>query len=87
MALVGFLSVLMVSTLRFSSFKEIGTRSRSMRTVIIVVGFAMLVVLYSRHVLLALATGYILYGLLARAVGIFRRRSEVSKPKVHAKEI
>jgi CDP-diacylglycerol--serine O-phosphatidyltransferase len=87
MALVGFLSVLMVSTLRFSSFKEIGTRSRSMRTVIIVVGFAMLIVLYSRHVLLALATGYILYGLLARAVGIFRRRSEVSKPKVHAKEI
>jgi CDP-diacylglycerol---serine O-phosphatidyltransferase len=87
MVLVGFLSVLMVSTLRFSSFKEVGTRSRSMRTVIIVVGFAMLVVLYSRHVLLALATGYILYGLLARAVGIFRRRSEVSKPKVHAKEI
>lgn len=87
MALVGLLSVLMVSTLRFSSFKEIGTRSRSMRTVILVLAFCMLVVLYSRHVLLALATGYILYGLLSRAVGMFRRRSELSKSKIQAKQV
>ena len=87
MALVGFLSVLMVSTIRFSSFKEIGTRSRSMRTVILVVGFFMLLVLYSRHVLLGLATGYILYGLLSRAVGMFRRRPDLSKSKIQAKEI
>jgi CDP-diacylglycerol--serine O-phosphatidyltransferase len=84
---VGFLSVLMVSTIRFSSFKEIGTRSRSMRTVILVVGFFMLLVLYSRHVLLGLATGYILYGLLSRAVGMFRRRPDLSKSKIQAKEI
>jgi CDP-diacylglycerol--serine O-phosphatidyltransferase len=87
MALVGFLSVLMVSTIRFSSFKEIGTRSRSMRTIILVVGFFMLIVLYSRHVLLGLATGYILYGLLSRAVGMFRRRPDLSKSKIQAKEI
>jgi CDP-diacylglycerol--serine O-phosphatidyltransferase len=79
MALVGFLSVLMVSTLRFSSFKDIGTRSRSMRTIILAVAFLMLVVLYSRHVLLGLASAYILYGLLARAFGMFRRHSDVSK--------
>jgi CDP-diacylglycerol--serine O-phosphatidyltransferase len=87
MALVGFLSVLMVSTIRFSSFKEIGTRSRSTRTVIIVVGFFMLLVLYSRQVLLGLATGYILYGLLSRVLGMFRRRPDLSKSKIHAKEI
>lgn len=78
MALVGFLSVLMVSTLRFSSFKEIGTRSRSMRTIILAVAFLMLVVLYSRHVLLGLASAYILYGLISRAFGMFRRRSDVT---------
>ncbi len=36
MLLVGFLSVLMVSTLRFSSFKTVGTRRRSMRTIMLV---------------------------------------------------
>ena len=35
MALVGFLSVLMISTWRFSSFKTVGTRVRSMRTIIL----------------------------------------------------
>ena len=35
MVLVGLLSLMMVSTLRFSSFKTIGTRTRSMRTIIL----------------------------------------------------
>lgn len=86
MALVGFLSVLMVSTLRFSSFKEIGTRSRSMRTIILALAFLVLVVLYSRHVLLGLASAYILYGLLSRGFGMLRRRSDVSK-SVQTKQI
>jgi CDP-diacylglycerol---serine O-phosphatidyltransferase len=85
MTLVGFLSVLMISTMRFSSFKEIGTRSRSMRTVILAVAFLMLVVLYSRHVLLGLASAYILYGLLSRTFGMFRRRSDVKS--VQTKQI
>lgn len=82
MTLVGFLSVLMVSTLRFSSFKTVGTRSRSMRTVILVVAFGMLVFLYSRYVLLALVISYILYGLLSRVVSMFRRRPELVESKV-----
>src|SRR5687768_2163974 len=62
MILVGFLSVLMVSTLRFSSFKTVGTRSRGMRTIILTVGIGTLIFLYSRYVLLALVVGYILNG-------------------------
>jgi CDP-diacylglycerol--serine O-phosphatidyltransferase len=85
MALVGFLSVLMVSTLRFSSFKEIGTRSRSMRTIILALAFLVLVVLYSRHVLLGLASAYILYGLLSRGFAMLRRRSDVKS--VQTKQI
>ena len=82
MTLVGFLSVLMVSTLRFSSFKTVGTKSRSMRTIILAVAVGMLIFLYSRHVLLILAIVYILNGLLSRVVGLFRRRSEPTEAGV-----
>lgn len=82
MALMGFLSVLMVSTLRFSSFKTLGTRSRSMRTIILAVAVGMLIFLYSRYVLLALVILYILNGLVSRLFGMFRRRSELTEPSV-----
>lgn len=79
MALVGVISVLMVSTLKFSSFKTIGTRIRSMRVIILAVAVGMLIFLFSQYVLLAIAVGYILHGLLSRLVGVFRRRSEVGE--------
>lgn len=83
MVLVGLLSVLMVSTLKFPSFKSVGTtRSRSTRTIILAVGIGMLILLYSRYVLLVLAAGYILHGLLSRLFGMFRRRSELSEANV-----
>jgi CDP-diacylglycerol--serine O-phosphatidyltransferase len=85
MALVGLLSVLMVSTLRFSSFKTVGTRSRGMRTIILAVAVGMLIFLYSRYVLLLLVIGYILHGLLSRLVGVFRRRSESGEATSQAK--
>jgi len=85
MALVGVLSLLMISTLRFSSFKTVGTRSRSMRTIILAVAVGMLMFLYSRYVLLALVVTYILHGLLSRIVLGFRRRSDLSDAKVQAK--
>ena len=76
MALVGLLSVLMVSTLRFSSFKGVGNRPRGMRTIILAVAVGTIIFLYSRYVLLALAAGYILHGLLSRLIGMFRRRTD-----------
>lgn len=76
MILVGFLSVLMVSTWRFSSFKTVGTRVRSMRVVILALSIGMLIFLYSQYVLLAIVVSYILHGLLSRMVSIFWRRSE-----------
>lgn len=86
MALVGLLGVLMVSTLRFSSFKTVGTRSRSMRTIILAVGIGMLIFLYSRYVLLAIVIGYILNGLLARVFGLFRRRTEPGEAGVQVNQ-
>jgi len=87
MTLVGLLSLLMVSTLRFTSFKTVGTRRRSMRTIILGVAIGMLIVLYSRHVLLFLVVSYILYGLLSRVVGVFRKRPELSETKIEAEQM
>lgn len=82
MLLVGVLSVMMVSTLRFSSFKTVGTRSRSMRTIIFALAIATLIVLYSQYVLLGIVLAYILHGLLSRVFSMFWRRSEQTEPKL-----
>lgn len=82
MILVGLLSFMMVSTLRFSSFKTVGTRSRSMRPIILALAIGMLIFLYSRYVLLAIVVMYILYGLLSRVVSVFWRRSDSAETKI-----
>ena len=82
MVLVGFLSVMMVSTWRFSSFKAVGTSVRSMRTIIFALSVLMLIFLYSQYVLLAIVITYILHGLVSRMVGIFWRRNESSEAKI-----
>jgi CDP-diacylglycerol---serine O-phosphatidyltransferase len=87
MLLVGLLSLLMVSTLRFSSFKTVGTRSRSMRTIIYVLAVGCLIVLYSQYVLLGIVLAYVLHGLLARVLGVFWRRGELSEAKIEANPV
>lgn len=87
MVLVGFLSVMMVSTLRFSSFKTVGTRRGSMRTIILVLSVGMLIFLFSRYVLLAIVICYILLGLGSRLVGIFWRRGEPAEAKIEANPV
>ena len=85
MTLVGFLSVMMVSTWRFSSFKTVGMRVRSMRIIILVLSVGMLIFLFSQYVLLAIVVGYILHGLLSR---IFWRRGEAkAEAKLEAKPV
>jgi len=86
MLLVGLLSVMMVSTLRFSSFKTVGTRSRSMRTVILILAIGMLIALYSQYVLLALVVAYILHGLLSRLFSMFWRRGD-AESKLESKSV
>jgi CDP-diacylglycerol--serine O-phosphatidyltransferase len=87
MTLVGVLGILMVSTLRFSSFKTVGTRRRGMRTMILAgAALGMLIFLYSRYVLLALVIGYILHGLLSRVFGMFRRRPDLNEAGVPANQ-
>lgn len=75
MCAVALLSALMVSTVRYSSFKSLGTGRRSTRLVILgIAAIGMLVWLFSRYVLITFVTLYILHGLLMRAVGMLRHR-------------
>lgn len=75
MVLMGFLSLLMVSTLRFTSFKSVGTGRRNARLVIAVIGLVGLIYLYSQWVLLILVVGYVVHGLLSRGLTSLSRRS------------
>jgi CDP-diacylglycerol---serine O-phosphatidyltransferase len=84
--LLGLLSILMVSTLRFSSFKTVGTKSRSMRTIIVALGVGMLIFLFSRYVLLTIVIAYILHGLLSRMANLFRRRPDLTGSNQPANE-
>ena len=75
MVLMGFLSLLMVSTLRFTSFKSVGTGRRNARLVIAMIALTGLIYLYSHWVLLVLVIGYVVHGLLSRGLTSLGRRS------------
>jgi hypothetical protein len=66
----------MVSTLKFSSFKTVGARVRSMRMIILGVAMGALIYLYSRWVLVILVTLYILHGLVSRIGASLRPHRE-----------
>src|SRR6185503_759390 len=69
MVLVAFLSILMVSTIRFTSFKSVGAGRRlSPRLVIMFIALAGLIFLYSQCVLLGLVVAYIVHGLMLRGI-------------------
>lgn len=73
--LVAVLGGLMVSTVRYSSFKTVGGTSRSTRTAILLVAATgMLLFLFSHEVLLILAAAYVLHGPVLKLVSYFRRR-------------
>lgn len=83
---VTLVALLMVSTWRYPSFKQINvSKPRSPLVVLIVGGTALLIWLWSRPVLLILATTYTLSGILLRVGGIIRRRKR-SRPAAQLPE-
>src|SRR6266852_3527426 len=84
MVLVALLSVLMVSTLRFTSFKSVGVGRRNARLVISMIALAGMIYLYSRWVLLLLVVAYVVHGLLSRVLfSLIRRSPERQSAEVH----
>jgi CDP-diacylglycerol--serine O-phosphatidyltransferase len=80
MVLMAFLALLMVSTLRFTSFKSVGTGRRNARLVIAMIALVGLIYLYSHWVLLLLVIAYVVHGLLARGLASLSRRSPEKQP-------
>jgi CDP-diacylglycerol--serine O-phosphatidyltransferase len=81
LALLAFLSFLMVSTWRYPSFKEIHmTGPRSPLIVIVAGALILLIWNYSQAVLLAITSLYVATGIAIRAGGIVRRRFRPHPP-------
>lgn len=82
MILIAVLSVLMVSTVKYTSFKNSGTGRRNLYLVLVIAAVGMLIWLYSNYVLLILSGTYVASGIIMYILGIFRRRpaAEFSEP-------
>lgn len=74
MVLIAVLGVLMVSTLRYSSMKTVGTGRRNLYIVLLIAAVGMLVWLYSRWVLLIVSVAYVSHGLFWYAISHLRAR-------------
>jgi CDP-diacylglycerol---serine O-phosphatidyltransferase len=74
MILVACLGVLMVSTLRYSSMKTVGTGRKNLYLLLIIAGIGMLIWLYSRYVLLILSAAYVSHGVLWYVLSLLRHR-------------
>ncbi len=75
MGLVAVLAALMVSTIRYSSFKTLGAGKRStIKVMPLIAAVGMLVWLFSRYVLLAMVLAYVLHGIVFRLAAFFHTR-------------
>jgi len=75
LGLLALLSLLMVSTWRYRSFKDLNLlRPRSPRTVVVLGSLIYLIWNYSQIVLVAMATAYVGSGIVVRVGGVVRRR-------------
>jgi CDP-diacylglycerol--serine O-phosphatidyltransferase len=83
MVLMAFLGLMMVSTVRFTSFKSVGAGRRNARLVIAMIALVGLIYLYSQWVLLILVVGYILHGLFSRGLTSLTRRPDKQSADMH----
>ncbi len=74
MVLIAVLGVLMVSTLRYTSFKSVGSGRGNLYLVLLIAAIGMLMWLYSNYVLLILATLYVSHGVVWYVFSLLRRR-------------
>lgn len=72
MILLPCLGLLMVSTIRYTSFKNTGTGRNNLYLILIIGTIGMFVWLYSHYVLLALAALYVSHGVLWYLLTLFR---------------
>lgn len=80
--LIAILGLLMVSTIRYTSFKTVGTGKLNVYLVLLVAASGMLVWLYSKYILLIFAALYVSHGIIWYVAALFNpRRKEVLEEK------
>jgi CDP-diacylglycerol--serine O-phosphatidyltransferase len=77
MLLLAILGMLMVSTIRYTSFKNIGSGRRNLYLILVIAAVGMSIWLYSRYALLALSVVYVSHGVLWYIFSILRPRRRV----------
>lgn len=83
--LVTGLGLLMVSTIRHTSFKTVGSGRRSVYLMLVIAAVGMLVWLQSRYVLLAIAVAYASHGVVFYLINLLRPRRQ--EQETHEPEI
>ncbi len=81
MILIAILGVLMVSTLRYSSMKTVGTGRRNLYLVLVIAAIGMLMWLYSQYVLLILSAAYVSHGIIWYLLSSIRPRRQTAHPE------
>lgn len=73
------LGLLMVSTIRYSSFKTAGTGRQSIYLILIIAALGMLIYLYSQYMLFGIALAYVSHGIIWYVFSLFgsKRRRKV----------
>jgi CDP-diacylglycerol---serine O-phosphatidyltransferase len=82
MFLIGGLGLLMVSTLRYTSFKAAGAGKRNGYLILIIAAIGMLFWLYSKYVMLAFGIVYVSHGIIWHFLGLLRPQSRREKAVV-----
>jgi CDP-diacylglycerol--serine O-phosphatidyltransferase len=78
MVLIAVLGVLMISTLRYTSFKTAGVGRRNLYLVLVIAAVGMLIWLYSEYVLVIISAAYVSHGVVWFILSQFRRRTHES---------
>jgi CDP-diacylglycerol--serine O-phosphatidyltransferase len=78
--LLGVLGLLMVSTIRYKSFKTVGTGKTNMYIILLIAAIGMMIWFYSRYVLLILSILFVSHGFIWYILGLFKPRRQDAEP-------
>ncbi len=84
--LLGVLGLLMVSTIRYTSFKTVATGRTNIYIVLLIAALGMFIWFYSEYALLVLGVLYVSHGVLWYLLGILSPRRKQEEPQVAVEE-
>ncbi len=81
-ALLGILGFLMISTLRYTSFKTTASGRQSGYLILVIAALGMLIWLYSHYILFAIAVSYVAHGIVWYLLNLFRPSKKVKNAPI-----